>query len=298
MSTAVPADDDLSHLHPQIRPIALADNERRIGEIRRDHWIPYERAVEIERALDDILEHPRSPRMPNALIVGDRGNGKSSIAKHFARRHTGTDDPGAARRTVPVLLLESPSAPLEVRIYQEVLRTLFSPFHPKAPVAQLRYQVERTLAEIGTRMLMFDEIHHLLDGGAVQQRQCLNALKSLANTVGVAIVGFGTERAELVLATDEQLANRFEVLELPIWANRLEWRELLATFERRLPLRKPSGLAEPAVASLLHTRSGGRLGDLVYLLRRAGTQAIRKGSECITLEMIQQIRIRRPGDPR
>jgi len=287
---------EYEHLHPQVRRLAALDNASRITQLHRDLWIPYPRAREIEAALVDLLEHPRSARMPNALIVGERGNGKSSIAQHFARRFGGRDEKALDRRALPVLLIESPSAPLEARIYQQILRDLFSPFHPKSPVAQLRYQVERTLTEIGTRMLMLDEMHHLMDGNAVQQRQCLNSLKSLANTLGVAIVGFGTERAEHVISTDEQLANRFEVLDLPGWTYNHEWRELLTSFERCLPLRRPSHLDGPALASLLHTKSGGWLGDLVQLLRRAGKQAITSGSECITWDIVNHIRIRRPGD--
>lgn len=289
---------EFPHLHPEVASFVLLSSDARIREVHRDLWIPYTRAEDIDQALEDLLNHPPSKRMPNILIIGERGNGKSSIARHFAARHAHADEPGAPQHDVPVLLLESPSAPIEVRIYQEILRTLFSPFHPKAPVSQLRYQVERTLGQIGTRMLIFDELHHLLDGGAVQQQQCLNSLKSLSNTVGVALVGLGTARAERVFGSDDQLADRFEVLELPAWTNTVEWRRLLMTFEQRLPLRKPSGLSSPALASLLHERSGGRLGALVKDLRRAGAKAIRRGTECITLELLETIRVRRPGDTR
>lgn len=287
---------DFAHLHPQVRPLAAADNASRVKGLHKDFWIPYPKAVEIENALTDLLDHPRSARMPNALIVGERGNGKSSIAEHFAKRFSGRDDDALERRELPVLLIESPSAPFEARIYQQILRDLFSPFHPKTPVPQLRYQVERTLTELGTRMLMLDEIHHLLDGNAVQQRQCLNSLKSLANTVGVVIVGFGTKRAEHAISTDDQLANRFEVLDLPNWPNDANWHSMLASFERYLPLRRPSHLTDPPLASLLHTKSGGWLGDLVQYLRRAGKKAITSGTERITWEIVNSIQIRRPGD--
>jgi len=284
------------HLHREVQALARADAAARVALVHRDLWIPYERAGEIEQRLADLLAHPPSHRMPNLLIIGERGNGKSSIAKHFAKRHCGPDLDEETRSHVPVLLLESPSEPREVLIYQEILRTLFSPFHPKAPVGHLRYQVEKTLGATGTRILIFDEVHHLLDGSSIKQRQCLNAIKSLANTLRVALVGIGTDRAERVIATDEQLANRFEVLDLPAWTYGASWRSLLATFELRLPLRRPSGLTDPPLARLLHEQSGGRLGDLVLRLRGVAKAAIIDGAEQITLAGLEAFVLRHPGE--
>lgn len=297
MTTRGISGESFPHLHREVQALAGADAATRIASVHRDLWIPYERARDIEQRLADLLAHPPSHRMPNLLIIGEGGHGKSSIAKHFAKRQAGPGMEVEARSHVPVLLLESPSEPREVLIYQEILRTLFSPFHPKAPVGHLRHQVERTLDAIGTRMLIFDELHHLLDGSSIKQRQCLNAIKSLANTLRVALVGVGTARAERVIATDRQLASRFEVLELPAWRYGAPWRELLATFERRLPLRRPSGLADPPIARLLHERSGGRLGDLVLQLRGVAKNAITTEVEQITLASIESFVLRHPGEP-
>jgi transposase len=139
------------------------------------------------------------------------------------------------------------------------------------------------------RLLIIDEIHHILAGPINRQRQFLNVLKYLGNELKIPLVGVGTIDAVRTIQTDPQLANRFEPVALRRWQMNRDWQMLLASFERILPLRKPSQLAELSIATALLAWSEGTIGELASLLRTAATAAIETGEECITERLLKQI---------
>ena len=174
----------------------------------------------------------------------------------------------------------------------------FAPYHEKAPAAALHYQVIRTLPQLGTRMLIVDEIHNVFQGSTDRQRLFLNLLKNLANELQIVLVAVGIQEAQNAIATDRQLENRFEVLRLPRWKFSDDWRRLLKSYETLLPLRSPSGLESDDLARKLHDMSDGYLGELVRILRRAGALAIKKRTERITIELLDELPWTPPDDRR
>jgi hypothetical protein len=136
-------------------------------------------------------------------------------------------------------------------------------------------------------MIMVDEIHHLLAGSYVKQRNCLNVLKYLGNELCVPIVGIGTAEAMRAVQTDPQLANRFTPIVLPKWIKDTELARLLVSFERVLPLRHASQLAAPALAGRIVDLCGGTIGEMSTLLNLASIHAIKTGEERITLDVLE-----------
>ncbi|MDF3831610.1 TniB family NTP-binding protein [Cupriavidus basilensis] len=96
------------------------------------------------------------------------------------------------------------------------------------------------LRKVSARMLIVDEVHHLLAGNYREQRASLNLLKFLANDLKIAVVLVGTQDAVMALQTDPQMVSRFARLEVPRWQETEAFRSLLAAFEMVLPLRRPS----------------------------------------------------------
>jgi hypothetical protein len=58
----------------------------------------------------------------------------------------------------------------------------------------------------------------------------LNTLRFIANELNLALVCAGTADAKRALLTDQQLADRFEAIELPPWRNDSDLKRLLASF--------------------------------------------------------------------
>ncbi len=145
------------------------------------------------------------------------------------------------------------------------------------------------------KVLVIDEIHHLLAGSTEKQRGFLNVIKYLGNELQIPIVGVGTEAAKRSIATDPQLSNRFKRVELPLWKNDDDFLRLLVSFERLLPLKKPSDLITPQIANKLFLLSEGYLGEVSQILVEAAVLAIEKGTEKIDLTILNELKWEAPS---
>ena len=83
----------------------------------------------------------------------------------------------------------------------------------------LRETTFRLLRELGTRMLMIDEINSILVGSARQQRQFLQLLRFLSNELQVTIVCAGVPEARFALLSDPQLRSRVADVALEPWTS-------------------------------------------------------------------------------
>ena len=66
--------------------------------------------------------------------------------------------------------------------------------------------------------------------------------------------------------TDQQLADRFEAIELPAWENDASFHELLLSLESVLPLRQPSEFRDPKVHQRILSLTEGVLVRICRLL--------------------------------
>jgi type II secretory pathway predicted ATPase ExeA len=224
--------------------------------------------------------------MPNLLIVGETNAGKTMLANRFVQGHRADDNPDGDVASVPVLAIQAPPGPDESRFYNTILEALSAPHNPRERVAQKQFQVLRLPKQIGLRMLIIDEVHNILTGPVTKQRQFLNVLKYLGNDLQIPLVGLGTREALRALQADPQLANRFEPAALPRWQLNQEFQMLLASFERALPLRAASRLADAPLARQLLAWSEGSLGELSALLTTAAVYAVTSGAERIDAQVL------------
>lgn len=283
--TAVP----VLHLNAgAVSALELSDAER-INRVRSSRWIGYTRAKQVLAKLEELLTHPKQHRMPNLLVVGDTNNGKTVLVNRFEKLHPAYDNPGGDGITLPILSIQAPPTPDETRFYNTILEKLFAPYKPSDRVDKKQFQTIRILSRIKTRMLIIDEIHHILAGNLNKQRNFLNTIKYLGNELQIPIVGVGTKDAFHAVQTDPQLSNRFEPAVLPRWEMGTEYLKLLASFERMLPLKKPSTLIETGLALKLLSMSEGTIGELSTVLGKAAVKAVESGGECINTKILDSI---------
>lgn len=277
------------HLGEEARAALSLSDKERILFAQTERWIGYSEAQKVLQRLEDLLEHPRTTRMPNVLIVGDTNNGKTQLVKRFRDLHPARDAPDGDGVVVPVLMVHAPDEPNDGRFYNEILDALGAPFGDKDSVDARMRQVYHLLGRVRVRMLIIDEIHDILGGSRNKHHQFLKSLKRLGNKAMIPLVGVGTQEAFNAVNADPQLGNRFRPAVLPLWKADREFRRLLASFERLLPLRYPSRLAERSLATKLHGMCEGTIGDLAMLLEEATVVAIRSGRERIDAELLDSL---------
>jgi type II secretory pathway predicted ATPase ExeA len=286
----------VDHLGEAARQALELPDEERIRSLRQVRWITYTRAREILGRFEDLLLYPPMHRMPCLLVVGETNNGKTAIVNRFERLHPANDNRNGDSIRVPVLTVQAPPVPEENRFYASILDSLGSPYRASESAARRQIQVLHVLRAAGLRMLIIDEVHHIIAGHIGKQRIFLNVLKYLANELRIPLVGVGTVDAVRAIQTDPQLANRFEPVALPAWELNREFQMLLASFESTLPLRKPSCLADERMATKLLAMSEGTIGELSRILVAAATEAIRSGRERIDEKTLREIDWQPPSE--
>jgi hypothetical protein len=281
--------DDYAHLRSDAREaLALSDADR-IRLIRAGTWIPLDYVKDVLQQLEDLLAHPRVTRMPCMLLVGAPFSGKTSLLEHFRDQHPPDLNPDSQTTTCEVLMIEAPPKPDISDFYSSILDALMAPYKPTAPAHEKRSQVKRLFTQLSVKVLIVDEIHHLIAGSLNRQREFRNALKSLGNETKVSIVAAGIDEAYNAFNADAQMSSRFKPYDLPLWAVGQKLGTLLTNLERRTPLKRASGLHMPGMMTAIHSRAESSLGDICDLVKEAAVKAIRSGEERITLELLDDL---------
>ncbi|ALG75305.1 TniB [Azospirillum thiophilum] len=272
------------HLHPAYREYACLADHDRIEWIRADRWINHRRAEAALGKLEDLLTYPKRDRMPCLLLFGDVGMGKTKIIRKFVRDHPAVFNEGTGVTTMPVVAFQMPTQPDEGDFYDELLTALGVPQRRAGTVRGARNLCRRLLGEMNARVLIIDEVHAMLAGTYRQQRIFLNTLRFLTNDLRIPLVCAGTDEARMALLTDQQLADRFDALELTHWRDDQAFRDLLASLAAILPLRQRSSLSSVSVSRRVLSMTDGITVRVFRLIETVAIAAIRSGREMIDEE--------------
>ncbi|MCT4306145.1 TniB family NTP-binding protein [Elizabethkingia anophelis] len=287
----------MKHLDPRTKEIVVSSSDReRIMSIKKFKWVGYTNAKKIHSKLEDLRDYPKILRMPNLLLVGDSNNGKTALLNRFVMANASYVDEETQELRRPVLMIQAPPDPDEKRFYNSILEELYAPYKQSEKIELRQQRVIHLLSKVHLKILVIDEIHHMLAGTMAKQRAFLNVLKFLANELQICLVCAGTREAFNAIQTDPQLANRFEPKILHKWHNDQEYLRLLASFERVLPLKEASYLIEGGIASTILSKSEGLLGEISKILELSAILAIESGIEKINKNIIENIDYTPPSE--
>lgn len=284
------------HLLPEVAEKCRGMSEQdRIDWLSTPRWLGYPRAREIDARLEWLFNHPRVTRMPNLLVIGRTNNGKTDLVRRFASRHLPSENRGGESILAPVMFTQVPPKPTESGFYAELLRPLLRRA-PNGSADEKRARVVEILRAIQLKVLILDEMHNMLSGSSQNQHQFLNVIKYLTNELQISIVGVGDDTLLRAVSIDPQIQNRFEPELLTRWTLGAEFSKLLVSFERILPLREKSNLAEPMLASKLAALCEGTIGELSKLLNKAAAFAIKNGTERVDAHALNKCGYRPPSE--
>jgi hypothetical protein len=230
--------------------------------------------------------------MPCLLLYGVSGAGKSMLLEKFHRDNTVISARRSGQRAI--VSAQMPPVPLIRSLYGEIIRSLNADVSPTMRLHELECTAIAMLRQASPRMLVIDEVQHLLSCGTREQRAVLNAIKFLANQLRISIVAAGTHEALHVMRYDPQIASRFEQLELPVWRESDDLRRFIAGYLALLPVRRAPGAINKQFVEYLLELTDGVTGRLIDVLRRAAVQATADRSRRVGLEQLQYVGARLP----
>lgn len=278
----------VAHLTPLAVELLREPPGRRSRAILEERWVLYPRAKHALGALNRLVAHPRTTRMPSIAIYGDSGMGKTMLMERFCADHPACFDPEAGVERTPVLALQMAGKPGERRLYAQLLAALgLPPPSPRASVVDLEQSALRVLRAIGVQVLVIDEVHNILAGSHREQRVVLNTLRYLSNELRLSLVCFGVAEAREAIGGDVQLARRFDEISLRRWSADAEFEALVASILRNLPLREPSLLSARSLRRLLQV-ADGLTARVFRALNELAVEAIASGREQITDEAVER----------
>ena len=180
-------------------------------QLRRDietcelaHPMFVEHLNAIKQCIEDALTgfSPKITRVP-----GPSGVGKSSLIATLARTYPSTRVNG--RLAVPVLVVEVPQFASAKQLPSCVLQALGLQVTRSMTVGAMFELMQKQLELAGTRVVIFDEISHLVDEGSrVPPRAASDWLKTLVDKANVTLIVFGIPRLERLFSANEQLRRR------------------------------------------------------------------------------------------
>ncbi len=278
--------DIAGRLTPKTIEFLDKSDEERTLYIKKERFIVYSGAQKILNKLEDLLIEPRKSRMPCLLIVGDSNNGKTSVVKKFLKMHMPTD--GIETDAVPVIIVQAPPRPDVGMFYDSILDEILIPFKKSDSLSRKDAEITYYFSKLGTKMLIVDEIHNILSGSVARQKEFMNALKNLNNKLLMPIVLVGIKEALNATNTDFQISSRFKPMYLKRWNFNNEYKALLKSIEKILPLKKESAIAEnDKLAEYILEMSEGLLGEIIEIIGLSAICAIENNKEKITMEEVK-----------
>lgn len=244
-------------------------------------YAKFSHVTHINELLNQLLEQACAHEEPDVLlIIGDPGVGKSSLLQRFARLHPRIDH--ETWTEVPVVYVEVPAKCTLKRLPGVILKALGSPLWNRGDEEERTFQLETLLAKCRTRLIILDEVNHLIDRGRERSHYLLaDYLKQLIDRTRVPVAMAGIPRAKTLLAVNEQLADRVsKVIEVePFGASDSCANQIvvaLRVFERCLDEIERIDLTSQDSARRFAIATGGRL----RAIRRLLVSAVEIASGC------------------
>ena len=287
MEEVVVTSENTQDLPSQVSRATQLPQEKRIELTQKGIWVQYPLADELIRFLEGLDSQPRRPRMMGRTLVGPTGNGKTSIIQQFRAiqraRRTLDDNP------YEYLYVLTPPNPTIRSMYVRILSACHFDVS-RGSAEELWQKVVRGLGDLNVRMLFLDDVDHLLNSQNERVlNQCRDVLKDIANQLMIPIVLVGTDKAEGALKGNPQVVSRYPVIHLDKWNNNASFRTLLRSFERGMVLRERSNLDEKETADRIYELSGGTIGGVSNIITECAADALKRGEEKITLNLINEL---------
>lgn len=256
---------------------------------------------EISASIDRYFQLGETGQARCMLLIGQSGSGKSHLVDRYLKRKAkalATIDqpmPGIDIIPLPFLRVETPPSATLKGLVEALLTHLGDPTPSRGSAQSMTMRAVNLLHLRQTKGVILDEFQHLIDRRNFTERVAhvtADWVKGLMNQTKCAFLLVGTEAAEDIIESNEQLRRRCSA----IWRLKpfgygtpeemATFQSLLAGFETQLMLPKASDLGSHDMAGRIHYATFGLMGHLTRLLEAALFAAIDCGASSITKELL------------
>jgi hypothetical protein len=237
---------------------------------------------------------------PKSLIIyGEAGAGKSCIWRSYAKRHDVVQKVTREGKTVLTRKILWTKLPYPATIPAIIIKMLID-LGDKFPdsgrtIDEKKRRLVNFINLCDVELIMLDEFQNFVDKDKKKTVEASSEwLKNLINETNIPFVLFGTVASEDILKANAQLARRFEY-ELTISRfryatkdDKMVFSKLLESIDNALPFEYSSSIANPDVASAIHSATGGLMFSIMALITRAAEIAIDDDDNNITIEHLEE----------
>ena len=241
-----------------------------------------------ERFMTDFILPETLPRL-GAILDGDAGLGKTTIAKSFARRiekrlmRIATfDTPEDRDRFIPVVHVTLRALWTPRDLTEAICKYLDITLPGRRNVKQLMNIVCEAVHRHSVVLFVIDDVH-FLDHQGKQNNAMANFIEALMNLTGATFmyVGIDCERLELFQNPSDRfmrgkvITTRYLYQRVrPYTSGDVSWNRLIVTLESHLVLLKHEPGTLASLDAYLFERTSGHVGSLRHLVQRATFKAI------------------------
>ena len=168
--------------------------------------------MELFSKFNALINEPTHERMPSLLLIGDSGNGKTTMVKQFYNDNIIVEEhpePDSCRYENPVLYVESPPKADLHDLYNRILMAFWIPVRRNDTYSEKESKIKYYVEINKIKLLIIDEIHNALIGSITKQKEFIVGLKTLTNLLQISMVMVGIDTALNLTNTDQQISSRF-----------------------------------------------------------------------------------------
>ncbi|WP_398909243.1 TniB family NTP-binding protein [Streptomyces sp. Ag109_G2-6] len=255
------------------------------------------------RTLMAVGRYQQTTARPSLIVTGPAAAGKTTAllhvgrACHLAHARTSHRPHRPSDRQVPVAYVLVPPGATAKTLAAEFARYLGIPITARMTQTQITESVCHTYNQTGIRLVLIDEIHRVTPR-TTTGAETADLIKDLTERIAATFVYAGIDVTNTPLFTGvrgAQLAGTASLIECgPLPArlgNTHPFTDTITDLEPALDLEQHRPGTLPRHATYLHQRTAGRIGSLTRLIRQAATTAIHNGTERITKQALDAIRL-------